>query len=92
MIVINVIEQRRLIIKNQPKFILFPTEQGSGRLAAALLDHGASTWGTSNETHTVSPRPVKRLGPFKRPLTHTGPQTAPPAPQIAPAPVPRRNR
>ncbi|KAI5643128.1 rap/ran-GAP domain-containing protein [Phthorimaea operculella] len=73
-------------------------QQGSGRLAAALLDHGASGWGAPSESHAVSPRPAKRLGPFKRPLTthagapghHAGPQTAPPAGQ--PAPFPRRGR
>ncbi|XP_045502875.1 probable Rho GTPase-activating protein CG5521 isoform X2 [Colias croceus] len=57
-----------------------PADQNSGRLAAALLDHGANTW-ASCEPHSVSPRPVKRLGPFKRPQ-----QAAPPAP------APRRNR
>ncbi|XP_068618842.1 probable Rho GTPase-activating protein CG5521 isoform X2 [Battus philenor] len=62
-------------------------DHGSGRLAAALLDHGANAW-TTNAPHTVSPRPVKRLGPFKRPQpVPTGPQTAPPE-----APTPRRNR
>ncbi|XP_072930014.1 probable Rho GTPase-activating protein CG5521 [Epargyreus clarus] len=60
------------------------TEQGSGRLANALLDHGASAWGGAGEPHAVSPRPAKRLGPFKRPLTHQ--------PATAPAPAPRRNR
>ncbi|XP_045537724.1 probable Rho GTPase-activating protein CG5521 [Papilio machaon] len=62
-------------------------EQGSGRLAAALLDHGASSWG-SGTPHTVSPRPSKRLGPFKRPQPGpSGPQTAPPD-----APTSRRPR
>ncbi|XP_045527991.1 probable Rho GTPase-activating protein CG5521 isoform X1 [Pieris brassicae] len=65
------------------------TDQSSGRLANALLDHGASGWSNS-EPHTVSPRPVKRLGPFKRPLQPTSaPHTAPPS---VPAPAPRRNR
>ncbi|XP_049877742.1 probable Rho GTPase-activating protein CG5521 [Pectinophora gossypiella] len=69
-----------------------PPEQGTGRLAAALLDHGANTWSVSNETHSVSPRPAKRLGPFKRPVaTPAGPHTAPPL-TGPPAPVPRRNR
>ncbi|XP_026315132.1 probable Rho GTPase-activating protein CG5521 isoform X3 [Hyposmocoma kahamanoa] len=87
------VERIREPVALQPALSNTAAEQGSGRLAAALLDHGASTWGTSNETHTISPRPVKRLGPFKRPLTtHAGPQTAPPATQITPAPVPRRNR
>ncbi|XP_059053415.1 probable Rho GTPase-activating protein CG5521 [Achroia grisella] len=75
-------------------------EQGSGRLAAALLDHGASTWGAAADNHSVSPRPAKRLGPFKRPpATLAGPATAPPhvtqqpplAPHVsgpAPAPAP----
>ncbi|CAG4931760.1 unnamed protein product [Parnassius apollo] len=54
------------------------TDQGSGRLAAALLDHGANSWATGTQ-HTVSPRPVKRLGPFKRPQPlQNAPQTAPP--------------
>ncbi|KAM3962462.1 LOW QUALITY PROTEIN: putative Rho GTPase-activating protein CG5521 [Aphomia sociella] len=53
-------------------------EQSSSRLAAALLDHGANAWGTSGDGHTVSPRPSKRLGPFKRP----------PAPLAAPATAP----
>lgn len=78
-------------------------DEGS-RLAAALLDHGANSWGGASE-HTgagagaVSPRPSKRLGPFKRPLPlqqHV-PQTAPASsatssPMIPPAPAPRRNR
>ncbi|KPI92408.1 Ral GTPase-activating protein subunit alpha-2 [Papilio xuthus] len=62
-------------------------DQGSGRLAAALLDHGASSWG-GGAPHTVSPRPSKRLGPFKRPqAAPSGPQTAPPE-----APSSRRPR
>ncbi|KAL0869252.1 hypothetical protein ABMA27_007522 [Loxostege sticticalis] len=77
-------------------------EQGSGRLAAALLDHGASAWGGAvsaggGDAHAVSPRPAKRLGalgPFKRPLVpHPAPHSAPiAAPNPAPNPAPRRNR
>ncbi|KAG6460484.1 hypothetical protein O3G_MSEX012013 [Manduca sexta] len=64
---------------------------GSGRLAAALLDAGASAWGGAVETHSVSPRPVKRLGPFKRlphvpGAPHTAPLPSDPAPSL------RRNR
>ncbi|XP_034833891.1 probable Rho GTPase-activating protein CG5521 isoform X1 [Maniola hyperantus] len=43
------------------------TDQNSARLANALIDHGASSWGGVGEPHSVSPRPTKRLGPFKRP-------------------------
>ncbi|CAK1552272.1 unnamed protein product [Leptosia nina] len=70
------------------------TDQSSGRLANALLDHGASTWTCNTEPHSVSPRPVKRLGPFKRPLQPiSAPHTAPPTANVtAPAPAPRRNR
>ncbi|KAJ8713919.1 hypothetical protein PYW08_007539 [Mythimna loreyi] len=74
-----------------------PHDQGTGRLAAALLDHGASGWGGSGDTHGVSPRPSKRLGPFKRPPhnPHPAPHTAPPLtappPLAAPGPL-RRNR
>ncbi|CAH2094532.1 unnamed protein product [Euphydryas editha] len=55
-----------------------PPDQSSGRLANALLDHGASSWG-GGEPHSVSPRPTKRLGPFKRPPPAATPQ--PPAPR-----------
>ncbi|XP_052756365.1 probable Rho GTPase-activating protein CG5521 isoform X2 [Galleria mellonella] len=55
------------------------TEQASSRLAAALLDHGANAWGASTDGHSVSPRPTKRLGPFKRsPAPLSAPATAPP--------------
>ncbi|KAJ0173731.1 hypothetical protein K1T71_010880 [Dendrolimus kikuchii] len=72
-------------------------ESVTGRLAAALLDHGASAWVGNSEAHSVSPRPSKRLGPFKRlphaPHPHTAPADPPPAhPAPAPAPAPRRNR
>ncbi|XP_013192086.2 probable Rho GTPase-activating protein CG5521 isoform X1 [Amyelois transitella] len=73
-------------------------EQGSGRLAAALLDHGAA-WSGGGDGHAVSPRPAKRLGPFRRgaPPAPPAPHTAPPhAPQPLlppqPQPAPRRNR
>nr|XP_049704799.1 probable Rho GTPase-activating protein CG5521 isoform X3 [Helicoverpa armigera] len=75
-----------------------PHDQGTGRLAAALLDHGASAWAGSGDTHGVSPRPSKRLGPFKRPPhnAHPAPHTAPPLtappPLSAPSSAPRRNR
>ncbi|XP_021202849.2 probable Rho GTPase-activating protein CG5521 isoform X1 [Bombyx mori] len=73
---------------------LSPHETGSGRLAAALLDAGASAWSGSSESHSVSPRPAKRLGPFKRlPQASGGPHTAPPLSDPAhPAPPARRNR
>ncbi|KAH9630829.1 hypothetical protein HF086_001057 [Spodoptera exigua] len=73
-------------------------DQGTGRLAAALLDHGASGWSGGGDNHGVSPRPSKRLGPFKRPPQpiHPAPHTAPPLsgppPLAAPAPASRRNR
>ncbi|XP_026489607.2 probable Rho GTPase-activating protein CG5521 isoform X1 [Vanessa tameamea] len=60
------------------------TDQTSARLANALIDHGASSWGSCTEPHSVSPRPTKRLGPFKRP-----PQSAA-TPQ--PSSAPRHNR
>ncbi|XP_075982938.1 putative Rho GTPase-activating protein CG5521 isoform X2 [Anticarsia gemmatalis] len=77
-----------------------PPDQGSGRLAAALLDHGASAWSGGAEAHGVSPRPSKRLGPFKRPAAGAGPPAPHAAPPLsgppallAPAgPAPRRNR
>ncbi|XP_022817370.1 probable Rho GTPase-activating protein CG5521 isoform X1 [Spodoptera litura] len=75
-----------------------PHDQGTGRLAAALLDHGASGWSGGGDNHGVSPRPSKRLGPFKRPpqTAHPAPHTAPPLsgppPLAAPAPASRRNR
>lgn len=73
-------------------------DQGSGRLAAALLDHGASAWG-GPEVRGASPGAARRLGPFKRPAgaPPPAPLTAPPlaAPPalMAPAPAaPRRYR
>ncbi|CAB3248898.1 unnamed protein product [Arctia plantaginis] len=75
-----------------------PHDQSGGRLAAALLDHGASAWGGA-EAHGASPRAARRLGPFKRPAgaAPPAPLTAPPlaAPPALMAPAlaaPRRNR
>ncbi|XP_050671988.1 probable Rho GTPase-activating protein CG5521 [Leptidea sinapis] len=64
-----------------------PPDQSSGRLANALLDHGTTTW--PSEPQTISPRPIKRLGPFKRPLQNAPSQNS----QVThPQPTPRRNR
>lgn len=67
---------------------------GGGRLAAALLDHAASAWPTSDEAHDISPRPLKRLGPFKRPPNTTPAPLSAPITSAPPAiqPAPRRNR
>ncbi|VVC94837.1 unnamed protein product [Leptidea sinapis] len=48
--------------------------KSSGRLANALLDHGTTTW--PSEPQTISPRPTKRLGPFKRPLQNAPSQNS----------------
>ncbi|GBP16667.1 Probable Rho GTPase-activating protein CG5521 [Eumeta japonica] len=85
----NFVERVREPVPQMPHDANLPTvktEQNSGRLAAALLDHGASGWVVAADTHTTSPRPLKRLGPFKR-QAHT-PPASPPAPQ----PAPRKHR
>ncbi|CAH0728447.1 unnamed protein product, partial [Brenthis ino] len=52
-------------VPHAPHHVPHGADQSSGRLANALIDHGAAWSGC--EPHSVSPRPTKRHGPFKRP-------------------------